>query len=195
MLGLKNMTLTTLAAALLGAMLALLPADAFAGHLYGSNAWTNAPGPLYGGPGPVYGQVGQVDGQIRISVDRCTGQWCQIRAGSQSGWHPLSNLDFGQAPGNASIRFNQLGGGPGYVCFYSKANFAGTEYCAAPGTHVRDLKLYGRDNAVGSIKIVGNASATVCRDFDLTSYCSRIVLSKPYMPDELRDAVSSFRVH
>lgn len=197
---LKSSSVTKLAQAVVCLALALLtPQAALAGkaHLYGSNAWTNVPGALYGGPGVAYGQVGAVDGEIRLLVDRCTGQWCQVRAGRQAGWFPLDHLDFGVAPGGpfSGPKLNYPSGGPGLVCFYSGANFSGQQFCAPPGTYVRDLKLFGRDNGVGSIQIIGNSSATVCRDFNLTSYCSRIVLSKPHLPDELRNAVSSFKVH
>ncbi|MGB3026495.1 peptidase inhibitor family I36 protein [Paradevosia shaoguanensis] len=195
---LKTLSLTTLVSAFVGVLLiALTPQAALADkpHLYGSNAWTNNAGILLGGPGTNYPQVGAVDGKVRVLVDRCTGRWCQIRAGRQAGWFPLHQLDFGQTPGWDGPRFHSPFRAPGLVCFFSGTNFTGKSFCVASGTYVSDLALLNRDNQVRSIQLNGNSSALVCRDFNLTNYCVRIVRDKKYLPEGLGGAVSSFRVY
>ncbi|GGF13800.1 hypothetical protein GCM10011321_02200 [Youhaiella tibetensis] len=195
-----SLSLTTLVSALLGIILALFSTQAaLAGkaHLYGSNAWTNNAGALLSGPGSPYHQVGSVEGEIRVLVDRCTGRWCQIRAGRQAGWFPLDSLNFGLRPGSpwSGPRLNYPSGGPGMVCFYSGANFSGASFCSPPGTYVRDLALLNRDNQVRSVEVIGNTSAIICRDFKMTNGCTRIIESKGRLPEGFGGAVSSYRVY
>jgi len=194
---LKSLSLTKLLSAVLAiALFALTPQSAFAGkaHLYGSNAWTKGSGGLLSGPGAGYALVGSLEAETRVLVDRCTMGWCQLRSGGQAGWFPLHRLDFGQFTVWNGPRLNYPSGGPGYVCFFSGNNFSGSSFCSGPRTYVRDLALLGRDNQVRSVQVVGNASAIVCADFNLTSYCVRVVQSEQ-LPDGLRGSVTSYRVY
>lgn len=198
---LKNLSLATLASALVGMLLAILSSQSalayYEAHLYGSNAWTNNSSILLKGPGGAYDQSGSVQGHIRVHVDRCFVEWCQIRSDHQAGWMPLNQLNFGLRPGHFwdGPRLNYPSGGPGVVCFYSGANFSGNQFCVPPGTYVSDLALLHRDKNIRSIQVVGNASATVCAAFKLTSYCVRVIESKTHLPEGLYGSVSSFRVY
>ncbi len=83
-------------------LLAALPATAV--QPKGSAAWTtdgwaSYDGILYSGPGTNYRVTGKVVAGVRIRVDRCSGLWCEIRAGRAHGWFPLYDISFGQHPG------------------------------------------------------------------------------------------------
>jgi hypothetical protein len=163
---------------------------------YGSDAWTIRDVTLRDGPGNAYVVNGTVPGASRILVDRCHDRWCQIRAGHLGGWVALDSLNFGQFPRGpfTGPRLNYQSGG-GVVCFYTGANFTGDKVCAVSGTVVHDLKLLGIDNAFASISVEGSANVMVCRDFDFTSYCKRVVANEPKLNRYLNRAISSYRVY
>ena len=181
-------------AALFAMILACVPAQAVE---TGTPAWTNTSLTLFAGPGTAYDALGTVAGEIRIRVDRCTRRWCQIHFDGGAGWVTQDRLSFGQRPGGpfSGPKLNYPGGGPGKVCFYTGQNYTGTVVCALPGTIVHDLVLYGFDNSFASIAIVGDASVTVCRDFNFTSYCRRVIDSSPTLEPYLSRNISSYRVH
>lgn len=177
----------------------ILPADAVQPR--GSAAWTtdgwiNYTGVLYAGPGTEYPSTGNVAAGVRIRVDRCSKLWCQIHVGRQWGWLPLYNVSFGQRPSGllTGPRFPHWVGG-GTVCFFSGSNYHGAEFCVAPGHVYKDLKLIGRDNAFGSVKIDGAGSALVCRDRDFRSYCKVIDVDTAHLEGLLDHAITSIQVY
>lgn len=175
----------------LAALLALsLPAAAVE---TGTPAWLINGQSLFDGPGNAYDVVGELGDETRIRVDRCTYRWCQVHAGGQRGWVARDNVTFGQEPRGplTGPRLDYPAGGT--VCFYTGRNFTGDSQCAAPGTVVHDLKLFGIDNAYASVT-TGGGSVTVCRDRDFSSYCERIVEDQASMHGFLARNVSSYRV-
>jgi len=180
----------------------LLAAPASAGQPRGSAAWTtdgwaSFDGVLHAGPGRNYDATGTVAAGIRVRVDRCSGLWCQIRAGAERGWLPLRNLSFGQGPDGpfSGPKFRTQRGGAGEVCFYSGQNYSGAVLCGKSGQIFRDLALLGHDNAISSIRVGAGVSAIVCRDRGFRSFCQVIDASKPRLDGLLSNAISSARVY
>jgi uncharacterized protein YraI len=161
----------------------------------GTPAWLINGQVLRAGPGAAYDVTGEIGGEARIRVDRCTYRWCQVRAGGARGWVSRDNVSFGQHPRGplTGPRLDYPTGGT--VCFYTGRHFTGDHLCAAAGTVVHDLLLFGIDNRFASIRIAGSGSVTVCRDRDFSSYCERIVESAAVLPGLLEHAISSYRVH
>jgi hypothetical protein len=161
----------------------------------GTPAWLIHGQVLRAGPGAAYDVTGELGDEARIRVDRCTYRWCQVHAGGARGWVSRDNVSFGQHPRGplTGPRLDYPSGGT--VCFHSGRNFTGDHLCATAGTVVHDLLLFGIDNRFASISIEGSGSVTVCRDRDFSSYCERIVESKPVLPGFLENAISSYRVH
>lgn len=181
-------------AAVLGLLAALLPAGtAFAG----TKAWSNIPLVLREGPGAAYDVTGEIAGEIRIIVDRCSRRWCKIRAEGERGWAEIDHISFGQQPGGPfdGPKLNYPQGGPGQVCFFEGPNYTGGSVCSETGKVVHDLLLLDIDNRFASVSVEGDVSALVCRDFNFTSYCERIIESKPRLPRFLYRAVSSYRIY
>ncbi len=181
---------------LAAALLALLQS---APALAGTPAWTNRPLEVRQGPGYEYDAVGDIEGEIRISVERCRHRWCRIETSGVDGWVNQDYLSFGREPHPdplfAGPRLNYPEGGPGEVCFFTEPNFSGHSFCAESGRVARDLLLYGLDNRFASISIEGDVSVTVCRDFDFSNYCERIIESKPRLGRYIYRQVSSYHVH
>jgi hypothetical protein len=194
--------MSLLARLVLGAVMVLfasaLPASA--GQPVGSAAWVddgwlNDDGALYRGPGPEYGEIGTVGGGLRIRVSRCSGLWCEIRAKNLHGWMLQQNISFGQYPWHLfdgrqrnPIRYGAT------VCFFSGANYRGTESCFHSNTVVHDLLLIGLDNSFASVQVNGG-SVMACRDRNFRSYC--VILNKdiPSLEKLLNKAISSIRVY
>ena len=191
----KALTFSLLAVALLGPLWA---STAQAGALvYGTAAWTNTNLSLRDGPGATYDVVGDISGEIKIRVERCTRRWCLIRGESSLGWVSIDHLSFGEGPGYLfdGPKLNYPGGGPGIVCFFSGQHFTGASVCAETGAVVHDLVLYGLDDRFSSVSIEGNVSVNVCRDMNFSSYCERVIESKPVLSRYLLRSVSSYRVY
>jgi uncharacterized protein YraI len=190
-------TLRTWLFGLIGIVAALFMAGAAHAALYGTPAWTNKPLAMRAGPGGEYGIVGNVDGRLHILVYRCTQGWCQIKTATGLGWVDQGRLSFGRFPGNTITNGvpSMPQGGPGSVCFYTGVNFTGSHSCVGPGYDARDLALTGADNTIASIRLTGDVSVTVCRDFDFSSYCERVVASKPYLGPFLTRSISSVHVY
>ncbi|HEY4202858.1 MAG TPA: hypothetical protein VGM83_20085 [Devosiaceae bacterium] len=195
----KNLRLALVAVlGLLMAFAAIPAASAATAHLYGTPVWTLKAAALRAGPGGEYKIVGNIDALRAANVYRCTEGWCQLNTGHGLAWIQIRHLTFGNRPHPGTPHRSYpggFGGAPGLVCFYTGRNYTGTKTCAAPGTVVKDLALYGRDNTAASIQLTGDVSVTVCRDFDLSSYCSRVVTSKPALNGFLSRNISSFQVH
>jgi uncharacterized protein YraI len=126
---------------LVSALLAALSLTLFAGSGVraedsGTLAWTIKPLTLYEGPGIAYSVLGAVEGKIRLRVDRCTYQWCQIHVGRDRGWVSRSDLNFGQyprAPWSGPV-LQYPSGGPGEVCLYEGHNYTGDSLCLKSGS-------------------------------------------------------------
>lgn len=163
----------------------------------GTPAWVIKDAVLREGPGHAYDAVGQVHGQIKVRVDRCSRNWCQIRGEGDKGWVGLDNLSFGQyARGPLSgPKVKRPSGGPGVICLYEGSNYSGGRICSKSGTVVRDLLLLDRDNAYASISVEGNVSVMLCRDRRFINYCQVFTKSQPSLPRFLNRAVSSYRVY
>lgn len=179
-------------------LLALLALAAFAAPAAaietGTPAWLINGQTLFEGPGNAYRVTGELGDETRIRVDRCDPLWCRVRAEGQRGWVARGNISFGQHPRGplTGPKLNYPSGAT--VCFYSGRNFTGSQACAKPGTHVRDLLLFGVDNSIASVEVNGG-SVTLCRDRDFESYCERIVEDSPSLHGFLSGNVSSYRVH
>lgn len=160
----------------------------------GTPAWLIKGQHLFEGPGRAYDIVGELGDESRIRVDRCAPRWCLVHQGRVKGWVSRDNVTFGQEQRGplTGPRLNYPSGGT--VCFYAGRNFTGESFCAKPGTVVRDLLLYDRDNRYVSVS-TGGGSVTVCRDRDFASYCERIIEDQPRMHGFLAGNVSSFRVY
>jgi uncharacterized protein YraI len=176
----------------------LAAGSAQAGALvYGTAAWTNTALTLREGPGPAYDVVGDMAGEIKIRVERCTKRWCLIRGEASVGWVSIDHLSFGEGPGYLfdGPKLNYPSGGPGIVCFYSGQHYSGAAVCAETGAVVHDLLLYGLDDRFSSVSIEGNVSVNLCRDMNFSSYCERVIESKPVLSRYLLRSVSSYRVY
>lgn len=160
----------------------------------GTPGWLTKGEVLREGPGNAYRVTGELGDETRIRVDRCSKQWCLVRAEGQRGWVSLYNIRFGQEPRGplTGPRLDYPAGGS--VCLYSGRNYTGSEACVRAGTVVHDLLLFGVDNAVNSVKVEGG-SVTLCRDRDLSGYCERIVKDTPRLNRYLNNNVSSYRVY
>ncbi len=183
--------LLALASALLMA-LAMAPAARA-----GTPAWTITELPVFSGPGTRYDLINTVPGGLHLSVVRCRPQWCEIASATAKGWVSRDRLSFGQYPrGPLSGPKLFIGrGGPGAVCLYSGTDYSGTELCQGPGYVVDDLALLGLDNQFSSVRIEGDVSVKVCRDFYFSNYCEIITHDTPDLGLFLKRAVSSIRVY
>ena len=183
---------------LLAALLVVLCGAGAASALEtGTPAWTTKAVTLQNGPGPAYDFVGDVEGEQRIYVERCSGLWCQIRAGHARGWTSKQYISFGQEPRGpfTGPRLDYNSGGPGTVCLYEGSGYTGRSICGGSGFVVRDLLLHREDNIYSSVAIEGNVSVTLCRDRHFKSYCERYNESAPTLDGFLNNAVTSMRVY
>jgi len=193
----RAVLLALLLAAFAGPAAATDPTSAIDPRSIATPAWTNVDVVLREGPGNVYDVTGEVAGESRVGVWRCHYRWCRITGPGGQGWVSIDYLSFGQLPGGpfSGPKLDYPAGGPGQVCFYTGRNFSGREVCSKSGTVVRDLVLYDLDDSFASIAVEGNVSVMVCRDFDFSSYCKRIVESQPSLKGFLDHAISSYRVY
>ena len=163
----------------------------------GTPAWSLKPLVLMEGPGKAYDIVGEIEAEARISVDRCSKNWCRVHKGRQAGWTSLYSIEFGDHPEHR-YKFPRIGpnlGGPGIVCLYEGRNFTGASLCGKPGFRVRDLLLLDADNRYSSVSIEGDVSVLLCRDRDFHSYCVHLNESQSSLHGFLNNNVSSMRVY
>jgi hypothetical protein len=163
----------------------------------GTLAWTTRPLTLYEGPGRSYEILGNVGSQLRLRVDRCTYQWCQIHTDGARGWVWRMALNFGQYPIPLWARPTDgyKWGGPGQVCLFEGRNFTGASLCLRSGQRSKDLLLQHLDNRFSSVSVAGRVSITLCRDRNWTSYCERVEHDQPVLNGFLDNNVSSYVVH
>jgi len=96
------------------------------------------------------------------------------------------NPPYWRYPGNNGRRNAQ-------VCFYEDFNYRGASFCVRPGQ--QDRRLTGAWNdRVSSIRIIGNAQARVCEDWNFRGRCAVIDNSRPRLPGRNNDAISSYRI-
>ena len=184
------------AIAAIAALLFALPAQAAptGSAAWTTDGWVSMPSALRSGPGPRYEAAGSIAAGARVRVDRCSKRWCQIHAAGLRGWLSLDNLSFGQQPDGLLVGPKFDTGRGAAVCFHTGANFTGASFCASSGRVIRDLKLFGFDNAIASVE-VGSGSALVCRDSGFRSYCQTIdANSEGNLEGLLSRSVSSIRV-
>ena len=161
----------------------------------GSRAWATSELELHQGPGGKYAVTGTIADRSPILVDRCQKRWCQVRANGQAGWALLRKIGFGNSASHPwTLPPVQLIRQPGSVCFYEGQNYTGQSFCAEGGYTAHDLLLSGLDNRYASVKIVGDASVTLCRDREFASYCALITHDMPVLQRFLNKSVSSIRV-
>jgi len=79
------------------------------------------------------------------------------------------------------------------VCFYEDVNFRGRSFCATPGESDRSLSRTWNDR-ISSISVRGNASATVCEDFNFRGSCARVTRDVRNIGSRNNDVISSYRV-
>lgn len=183
--------------ATLAGIIILATSATSAASLSGTHAWSSDPLTLRNGPGLAYDVTGEIAADLPIKVLRCEELWCAVDGPGGRGWTAKQFIVFGLTstdwPGGVHPDYPQ--GGPGSVCFYQGANYAGGALCVGPGRVIHDLALLGLDNSFASVKVEGNVSAAVCRDRGFQSYCERIIASQPALDQYLRRALSSIRVY
>ncbi|MGJ8529561.1 SH3 domain-containing protein [Maritalea sp.] len=78
------------------------------------------------------------------------------------------------------------------ACFYTGANFTGSEFCHGPAT-LNTLDGTFNDN-IASVKLHGTAKAKLCRNANMSGICKTYVNSKSNLPNAIRNKASSVRV-
>jgi hypothetical protein len=173
----------------LAAFLALVVPALAAGTAVGTAAWLIQGQALLQGPGTQYDVVGELGDATAIRTYR----WCRIHAQGQAGWVPRDDVAFGKYPRRHPTGPQLKWGSGSTICLYEGRNFSGEQVCASPGTVVRDLLLFHRDNTFSSVEVNGG-SVILCRDRDFSSYCELIVEDQASLHGFLDNNVSSLRV-
>jgi hypothetical protein len=178
--------------------LSLLPAlPALSLTEAGSHAWSREALLLRAGPGAAYAVSGEIPGEVQIKVLRCQNIWCLVDGPGGRGWTGNGAIDFGKDPHwplfDADNQWPDLAGGS--MCFYEGANYTGRSFCAGTGEVFPDLATWGWDNRIGSVEVITDTSAALCRDRDFQSYCIRIAQSQPRLDPFLVGNLSSIRVY
>lgn len=179
-----------LTAALATMLLAAFSLPATAQTASGTHAWSTTTLPLRDGPGTAYHNTGQIAADVPVMVQRCQNLWCLVDGDGVRGWTSKQYIDFGRGP---SVTVVTARSAP--ACFYSGANYSGTELCLPSGRVIQDLALLGIDNGFASVRIEGAGSVSVCRDRFFQSYCERITASQPALDQYLFHNLSSIRVN
>lgn len=79
------------------------------------------------------------------------------------------------------------------ACFYTGANYSGSEFCHGPAT-LNTLDATFNDN-IASVQLFGSAKARLCRNANLGGACTNITADTPVLPISIRDQASSLRVY
>lgn len=173
------------------------------------------------GPGTGYTIVDQLHRGENVDVKQCTSGWCYVDHSGPDGWVSGKYLSrtgnpgggYGGNPsggfGNPSGGFSgsgpnfsfQFGFGNGHfqprlnprVCFYDGPNFTGASFCASKGTNYSHLGSW--NNRISSVKVYGNATATVCQFGGYNGFCRAVTSDEWRLGPFLNNAVSSLRVH
>jgi len=78
------------------------------------------------------------------------------------------------------------------ICFFSQPNFNGKKACVNAGAKDRLLSPKWNDR-ISSIKIIGDASVTVCKHKNFKGICRTIDHSVPKLGFRLNNEISSFK--
>ncbi|MCZ4274082.1 SH3 domain-containing protein [Maritalea porphyrae] len=78
------------------------------------------------------------------------------------------------------------------ICFYSNAYYKGKKACVDAGTNNRLLSPKWNDR-ISSIKVIGDASVTVCKHKNYKGICRTIDNNIPKLGFRLNDEISSFK--
>jgi len=78
------------------------------------------------------------------------------------------------------------------ACFYTGANFTGSEFCHGPAT-LNTLDATFNDN-IASVKLYGSAKTKLCRNANLSGICKTYTNSQSSLPVTIRNKASSLRV-
>ncbi|KFB09651.1 peptidase inhibitor family I36 protein [Nitratireductor basaltis] len=140
---------------------------------------------LRNGPGLRFDVIDRVGRGDRMQRFRCSrdGQWCVVRYRRQQGW--VSSRFIRQASAGGARR--------GEVCFFEHAQFKGRSHCAGVGEEAGALRGF-LNNRISSIRIRGNAKATVCTRRNWGGRCRTFDASVSQLPRGQADRISSFRV-
>lgn len=79
------------------------------------------------------------------------------------------------------------------ACFYSGSNYSGNQYCLNAGTDVSFVGPQWNDR-ISSVRIIGNASVTMCQHTNYGGYCRTTGNDEPALGPWLNDEVSSLSV-
>jgi hypothetical protein len=154
---------------------------------------------VHAGPGVSYLVVDTVGpGEQLIITGECRSNWCEIDHVGVPGWVYFSDAHAeGWEPVEqfAGTDLNWGRGGPGEVCFYDGPNYTGSSLCLTSGINYPDMAAVGADNWISSVRVTGEASATICRDADYRNYCILVVQDHPRLNRILDNAVSSITVY
>ena len=150
------------------------------------------------GPGTSFGVIDTLYSGEIVEILECEANgWCYIEHSGPSGWVSSSYLttapeaNGGPADPNCSLSFTIGPDGPSIsivcgdgaivptppasppvgdqACFYTNANFGGTEFCYGLGT-LNSLNATFNDR-ISSVNLDGNAKARLCVDTNLGGYC------------------------
>lgn len=168
------------------------------------------------GPGTGYSVVDVLYDGERVTVERCSGGWCEISHRGPDGWVSARYLTIYDgtvptrpAPSEPDIGFCVdapnfsfgINCDPGRsrparprseVCFYEDYGYSGRSFCARPGESDRRLRSW--NDRISSIEVIGGASAVVCEDWGFRGRCARVNRSIRALRGPNNDAISSFRV-
>jgi uncharacterized protein YraI len=79
------------------------------------------------------------------------------------------------------------------ACFYTGANYTGSEFCHGPAT-LNTLDATFNDN-IASVDLHGSAKARLCRNANMGGICLNVTSDAPILPITLRNRASSLRVY
>lgn len=203
-------SLTTAFAAM--GMLALTAGAAFA-----TSAVATADVNIRSGAGIEFSKIGTLTEGTGVNVTECENSYCYIEKPGTDGWVSAKYLaegatddvadasdipvHFGMSvgPGGPTISFG-IGDAPppapvvAQVCFYKHDSFAGPSFCATPGTNNNQLVGGWNDN-ISSIRVVGAAGVTVCRNWWYGGGCVSYGSDKPHLNVAWNDRISSFQAY
>lgn len=140
---------------------------------------------LRSGPGLRFEILDRVQRGDRMQLYRCSRdeQWCVVRFRRQEGW--VASRFIREASSRSGRR--------GEVCFFEHPDFQGRSRCARIGEEAASLRGF-LNNKISSLRIRGNASATVCTRRNWNGRCRTFDASVAQLPRGQADRISSFRV-
>ena len=175
------------------------------------------------GPGTGYDIVDALYKGEQVNVNKCTSskKWCYITHSGPDGWvaakflkkiggskpkptvsDPQVTLGFQFGSNGSSFSFG-FSTNDGYykptpkpkkarVCFYEHANFKGRKACVKAGAKDNRLTGFWNDR-ISSIKIIGDASVTVCKHKNYNGKCRTFHNSKSFVGNKMNDHITSFK--